>query len=322
MKKVISVFICLSLAAGMTVLGGCGKKKDKNITASSGSTLSSSSEVSASSEIISEVSSEPQSSQAPSSETASPSKVSTVSTNPSATAQPAPTYNHTNVSHNGNVDINNNVFYDSLVYTGYNINKHISDGMMWQYVLSKDKRGLGWLSNITYGGGSTGYETNAQGKPDIARFEKGGLVCASYVTYVYFNYLPNIAGIDTSMLARPEDPKVANSWYQALKKWESAGYSKQIDFNASGKAGQFMKFIEADEIPIGSIICLKDGRAGYEKSTYCTHVCIYAGYKNNYHWVYHVGNSNGPEFCAIERMLFGPDPQMMLAVFTTPFEVK
>ena len=58
--------------------------------------------------------------------------------------------------YNSNSDIDDNVFLDSLIYTGYNINKHRADGMMWQYVLASQKRGRGWLSNITYAGGSTG----------------------------------------------------------------------------------------------------------------------------------------------------------------------
>ncbi|MGN0493189.1 MAG: prealbumin-like fold domain-containing protein [Acutalibacteraceae bacterium] len=220
--------------------------------------------------------------------------------------------------YNSNSDIDDNVFLDSLIYTGYNIKKHRADGMMWQYVLASQKRGLGWLSNITYGGGSTGYETSG-GKPDIKYFEKHGLVCASYVTYVYFNYLPNVAGINTMSLPKPERSYSANDWYLALKQWVNKGYSKKIGFTASKTPSGFINFKPAESIPIGSIIVFCDAK---KRSDFGSHVAIYAGYKNNYNWVFHVGNSNGPEFCAVERMHFGPDPQWPIAVITPPANIR
>ena len=220
--------------------------------------------------------------------------------------------------YNSNSDIDDNVFLDALIYTGYNINKHRSDGKMWQYILAAHKRGLGYLSNITYAGGSSGYET-ANGKPDIKYFEKHGLVCASYVTYVYFNYLPNVAGIDTSALPKPARSISANDWYTALKQWESKGYSRRISFTASKTSSGFINFKASENIPIGSIIVCCDAK---NRSDYGSHVSIYAGYKNNYHWITHVGNANGPEFCAVERLHFGPDPQWPIAVFTTPNNIR
>lgn len=220
--------------------------------------------------------------------------------------------------YNSNSDIDDNIFLDSLIYTGYNIEKHRADGMMWQYVLASQKRGRGWLSNITYAGGSTGYET-VGGKPDIKYFEKHGLVCASYVTYVYFNYLPNVAGIDTMALPKPERSYSANDWYLALKQWENNGYSSRISFTASKTSSGFINFNPAHSIPIGSILVFCDAK---NRSDFGSHVAIYAGYKNNYNWVFHVGNANGPEFCAVERMHFGPDPQWPIAVFTPPANIR
>ncbi len=218
-------------------------------------------------------------------------------------------------AYNEGLDMEDNPFWDSLVYTGYNIEKHYSDGLMWHYVLAAHKRGKGWLSDITYAGGSSGYETTKEGLPDIGFFEDHGLVCASYVTYVYFNYLPNVAGIDTSVLTKPEKSYSANDWYIAAKDWVEQGYSETIDFEASLTNAGFIDFDTLEEMPVGSIIAFCDSR---NKSDHCSHVVIYAGYENNYHWVYHVGNENGPEFCSVERMHFGPDPQWPIAVITTP----
>ena len=51
-------------------------------------------------------------------------------------------------------------------------------------------------------------------------------------------------------------------------------------------------------------------------------MCIYAGRVSGYHWVTHVGNENGPEFCAIERMNRKPHPQWPLAIITTPTNIR
>ncbi len=220
--------------------------------------------------------------------------------------------------YNTNTDPNNNIFLDALSYCGYNLEKHRADGLMWHYILWTQKRAKGWLSNITYGGGCTGYETTADGKPNIARFEKGGLVCASYATYVYFNYLPNVAGIDTSSLPKPVKSYLAHDWYQAAKKWIELGYSQSIPFRAS-ESGNLTVFRCDYDIPIGSLILFCDFK---NRNDYCTHICIYAGYVNGYHWVTHVGNANGPEFCAIERMSCGADPQWPLMVVSTPSNIR
>ena len=229
--------------------------------------------------------------------------------------EPAPKTTNTNFSFNGNLTPESNAFFDAMIYSGYNIEKHRADGLMWIYILCKDKRAKGWLSNITYGGGCTGYETTPEGLPNIARFEKGGLVCASYATYVYFNYLPNVAGIDTSYLPRPAKSHLANDFYAAAKEWVRLGYSTTIPFTARLN-GNMTVFNAEREIPIGSVMVFRDIKQ--PGSTHGSHVAIYAGYMNGQNWVYHVGNDNGPEFCTMERMSCGPDPQWPLEIITTP----
>lgn len=237
-------------------------------------------------------------------------------------APPKPVTPNTDFNYNSNMSYDNNVFLDALKYTGYK-----TDPAMWgsygNYVLCSQKRGRGWLSNITYDdyGRSKGYEVNAQGLPDIHYFEQKGLVCASYVAYVYFNYLPNVAGIDTSMLPKAENPVLANDWYRAAKKWVELGYSRYINFTANdnGSIYQDLKLTVNEEIPIGSLIFLTNW---YNRTDWSTHVSIYAGKVNGYHWVTHVGNENGPELCAIERMNRLPHPQWMLAIVTPPSNIR
>jgi len=216
-------------------------------------------------------------------------------------------------------DVNNNIFLDALAYTGYNIDKHREDGYMWKYVLRADKPGRGWLSNITYGAGCSGYETTAEGLPDIGAFEDGGLVCATYFAYVYFNYLPNVVGIDTSCLLKGEPSYSADAWLNACRQWVADGYSREVGFKAwaaSGYQGQgLMGFSLDEDIPVGSVFFTTDAR---NPSDVASHVSIYAGLVNDYHWVTHVGNVNGPEFCAMERFNYGEDPQWPIAVITLP----
>ena len=243
---------------------------------------------------------------------------STSSKKATTTTTKKPT-NKNNYQYNTNLNIEDNVFMDSLIYTGYNMKKHRADGKMWVYILAKYKRGYGWLSNITYAGGSTGYETK-NGKPDIGFFERNGFVCASFATYVYFNYLPNVAGIDTSSLPRPADSKIADSWYKAVQKWVKKGYSRTIDFTATrDPSTNYIKFSPKEEIPIGSIIIFRPYSSSRKVGS---HVVVYAGYKNGNHWVYHVGTKNGPEMCAVERMLYGPEPQWPMMVVTTPSNIR
>lgn len=225
------------------------------------------------------------------------------------------TTEETEQKYNPTFDIEDNVFLDALAYTGYNIEKHRADGLMWEYVLAAEKRGKGWLSPITYGGGSTGLETTEEGLPDLKKFQRGGLVCASFASYVYFNYLPNVAGIDTSSLKIPDRTPSAQSFYLAAQEWLADGYTRNIAFTAENRGGG-IKFMPEEEIPIGSIIVFHD--MNQPGKTTADHITVYVGYKNGYHWVIQTGNKNGPEFCAVERFKFGPDPMWPMAIFTTP----
>ena len=99
-----------------------------------------------------------------------------------------------------------NVFLDALEYTGYKVQAQRDDGTIFK---KYSGGATAYLSKISYGLNKYGTETVAKSgtatglAPDIAGFESSGLCCASFVSYVYYNYLPNIAGIDTSSATRP-----------------------------------------------------------------------------------------------------------------------
>ncbi len=306
--KILSLFICLLLI--FTAFAGCKVKKTELSAGGNTSSIINSSGVPTSSE--DSTSSEPP----VSSETPVSSKTPTPSSKPQETTQNTITNTlFPGYKYNTELNIEDNVFIDALAYTGYNVEKHRADGLMWHYILSKDKRHRGWLSNITFGGGSTGLETTAEGLPDIKAFERGGLVCASFASYVYYNYLPNVAKIDTSSLAKPDRTYSAPSFQVACKDWLAKGYTYNIGFTAKNTAGAIV-FNPEQEIPMGSIILFRDIESPGKKTA--DHVTIYIGKKNGYHWVIQTGNKNGPEFCAVERFKFGPDPQWPLEIYATP----
>ena len=306
-SAVIAICLVVSITVGTVLIANSKRQEDEPEVSSSSKEEVSSEEVSSEEIVSSEVSSQP-----------------VVSSKPVSSA-PAPSAStHTITSgykYNTNTNIENNIFMDSLVYTGYKLDYHRSLGKMWTYIPAASKRGMGILSNISYDydGGTSGYETDANGKPDIAFFEKGDLVCASYVTYVYFNYLPNVAGIDTSSLTRPNKSYSANDWYIAAKDWINKGYSSAIPFTASKDSTGWIHYKSSADIPIGSVVFFKNYGSSAD---YASHVAIYAGYKNGYNWLFHVGNDNGPEMCAIERMWYGPDPQWPLMVVSTPSNIR
>ena len=108
-----------------------------------------------------------------------------------------------------------NAFLDALEYTGYKVQKQKDDGSIFK---KYGPRAAAYNSEITYGTTKYGTETvpqsgTATGRaPDIASFKSSGLCCASYVSYVYYNYLPNIAGIDTKDIPLPYNARSAKAY--------------------------------------------------------------------------------------------------------------
>lgn len=181
----------------------------------------------------------------------------------------------------------NNAAMDSIAYIGYNIRELRNRGTLWNTHYNENMRGI--LSGVPYGSGCTGLETNWEGKPDIDAFRRRGLVCASYVAYVYFNYFPNVAGIDTSSFIVPQNPKSVDSWLIASRDTVNRGNARFVGFHQDG-AGR----LHADEpIPAGALFLLShNGRLA--------HACVYAGNMNGRNFMYSLGNSKGPEMSSLE----------------------
>lgn len=191
-----------------------------------------------------------------------------------------------------------NVYLDALAYTGYNVQSLKDNGQIFKKYGSMVADSI--LSDISYDTGfaNEGTETvsdssTVSGKaPNLARFEKYGLCCASYCSYVYFNYLPNIAGVDTSDYIRPTNLKSSGAWSTAAEKWVESGLAREIKFKQSSDG---KTFTADEEIPIGSLIV-------FTASGTVSHVGLYAGKYNGKNFITHVGNSRGPEIITMEGL--------------------
>ena len=191
-----------------------------------------------------------------------------------------------------------NVYLDALAYTGYDVQALKNNGQIFIKYGSMVSDSI--LSNISYDSSfaNEGIETvtdtsTISGKaPNLARFEKYGLCCASYCSYVYFNYLPNIAGVDTSDYIRPTNLKSSGAWSTAAQKWVESGKAREISFKQSSDG---KTFTTDEEIPIGSLIV-------FTASGTVSHVGLYAGKYNGKNYITHVGNSRGPEIITLEGL--------------------
>lgn len=214
-----------------------------------------------------------------------------------------------------------NAILRALEYTGYDVQRQKDKGQLYQYLYigsrlpNNDSAVLSDISYWSSGACPNGDETVADsttvtGKaPKISYFESNGLVCASFATYFLCNYLPNIEGVDTSVVYEKAKEmgmdSSTNHYYlttvslwkrtlDALSKEANAGVTKYTDEDTA-----YDNLVPGDVVIFGK----SDGTL--------THVAIYAGeyYLYNgstnlglYHYMIHVGNSRGPEISIIEWM--------------------
>lgn len=204
-----------------------------------------------------------------------------------------------------------NVYLDALAYTGYNVQAQKNDGSIFKKY-GYQLEGSSILSGITYDDSYTcsGLETNVAGQPDIAKFRNIGLCCASYVSYVYFNYLPNVKGFDVSGVPRPANYRSASSVSAAADQWVASGLARKISFSQSADGSNFKP---SEEIPIGSLVVFKSIETGK-----IAHVALYAGCYNGQYFLTHVGNERGPEISNIVGMSKGGYPEAVLQIITPP----
>ena len=231
------------------------------------------------------------------------------------------------VSPMANMDLIPDEMYDNAIlraleYTGYNVQWLKDKGYLYvsNYIASSLKNNApSVLSDIGYwssGQCPNGDETVAKSgtatgrAPDISFFEKNGLVCASFVTYYLCNYLPNIEGVDTSVIYNKVKEAGADDRYDDVYYLTSVTVWKNALDSLAGKTGSGVtKYTSASTayanlVPGDVIVFSQDGKL--------THIAIYAGTydmytssgtnRGKYHFIIHVGNSRGPEISTVEYM--------------------
>ena len=208
-----------------------------------------------------------------------------------------------------------NIYLDALTYTGYKTDVQKADGSIFKTYSGNAPASV--RSGIGYGTGPSGLETvaadNKTGKaPDIAKFKANGLCCASYVSYVYYNYLPNIARMDVSKIPQPANPRSPISYNSAVENWVRSGGARRISFTQGTNS-----FTPSEEIPIGSLIIFKHKTTGE-----IAHLALYAGYYAGKHFVTHVGNERGPEISTVEGMSKGSYPEVVIRLSDKPEKGK
>ena len=187
----------------------------------------------------------------------------------------------------------------ALAYTGYNVDKQIADGTLYQYGHYGSRIPTEILSGINYGTSTSGFETVADETtvtglaPNIARYQEYGLCCASFVTYYICNYLPNIEGVDTQFIT---DAIKATGWNsQAVVTWQKA-LNGLADDGMIEKIGTSTSNVDKSKLAPGDIIIFGNAENSH------THVAIYSGTYNGIDFIIHVGNDRGPEITRVDWM--------------------
>lgn len=195
-----------------------------------------------------------------------------------------------------------NAILRALQYTGYNVQKQKDNGTLYQkgyYASSLATKAPDILSKISYSTALSGKETVADSStktglaPDIARFERNGLCCASFVTYFICNYLPNIEGADTQFITDAINATGMNS--QAVVTWQKA-LENLVAQGKIEKVGTSSSNVDYNKLVPGDIIIFGNSTNSH------VHAAIYAGTYNGTHFIIHVGNSRGPEISFVEGM--------------------
>lgn len=181
-----------------------------------------------------------------------------------------------------------NVFLKSLSYLGYDTSKYVNSYTSGSAFSTSNTTGIPFNES-----GANGIEKTSAGNPNIATFKSKGLCCASFASYVYFNYLPNVYGLDMSFLtdvAVPSNYRSSASWYGACEKWITSGVATKITINKKCDGD----LSALDNVPLGSVLLFKDNNGNF------SHTGIYAGTngKGKY-FQFQCGTSRGPEVCPI-----------------------
>ena len=227
----------------------------------------------------------------------------------------------------------------ALEYIGYDVTWLREKGCLYdrQYIASKlvgktndDKEPIVNYYQIPYNAGSScsrGYEVtedianeSVDGLvPDIAYFQENGLVCASFISYYLFNYLPHIEDVDTSHIREymedldDPDDKDADRQYYRTAKWAEALQNAAADSSSGVTMYTNEEEGWANLVPGDIVVFTQE-----DDITEYKHIAIYAGTKvmydgedsrDEYHYIIHMGSTRGPDISTAEYQALDDDPE-------------
>ena len=226
----------------------------------------------------------------------------------------------------------------SLEYLGYNLDQQKADGtlyVLWgndtikympsPYPFYPMEDGIGingdnlqWVGKGNYGSGYK-YTSKTGYAPWVEGFQKEGLVCAGYIAYYVFGYLPHIEGVNISRFENNYkniyDYNVQSVvyWYKTLELASNANntdYSKVQklygapfdDLDAAPTEAQMSTFRPGDIVLTGGIWEEGTPKAGEKRYS---HAAIYAGYYNGRHWMIEASDAcpTGPHIYPFDHFM-------------------
>lgn len=140
-----------------------------------------------------------------------------------------------------------NLVLDALTELGYPVEQLQNAGVLYDYNYTSIMLPEAYRTGIPYGGGSTGLES-------VDHFRTNGLVCASFVSYYLWNFLPR-QGINTTMLTEnftgnyasvPEIRGVLEAasqnyaYYDTAKEHELRVIKREVEALADAKPGDLL----------------------------------------------------------------------------------
>lgn len=215
----------------------------------------------------------------------------------------------------------NNDVLDALSYLGYNVQWLKDNGVLYdnRYIAgalannaSHVLTDIGYSSSVWPDGNETVADSStATGlAPNVSRFESYGLCCASFVAYYYTNYLPNIKGVDTSIVTNAVmeegyDAASDHSYLISVGTWLDA-MNELANTEGSGVTRYTSASTAYANLEPGDLIIFRsnDGTAWAHCAIYLGRASLYSGTANygTYTFIAHVGNRRGPEISVAEYM--------------------
>lgn len=195
-------------------------------------------------------------------------------------------------------ELTDNSVLRAMSWLGYDVNGQIANGDLYSvygaFELSEkyrskifyDEKGVYGLE----GNDTVSDPTSPTGKsPALDKFKKRGLICASFTTYYYLNYLPNVEGIDMSWMQQAFDRYISGGYhYRAVLTWDLA-FKDLANQGKVTKIGTSAENVDRTKLATGDLVLFSSTDYRY------SHVAIYLGSVRGEDYVVHCAYKRGVE---------------------------